>query len=312
MRTTFRTATQMALIPLVGFLLTLTACVGVPGDVRKLIVPDQKFPDMGITNEVHKANIGKIVFSSLPVDFEKPDPKALRTSFSQDDDIYARFYLGESLENHVFGEKRVKVTYPKFECALSIDGVLQPLVIDKDSAMPDARETTRQLWIRVPRGRSGWGDTGEWVKLVNSAMKPGKHEVKLELKSLDSGKVVASGVFSYTKGASPARYGTSFKDYEAGMKDAALEKRMLETVKRELVWKDQAWTGIKIFSDDWSVVRHANGTILSRSLGAWVQSKKNDGTYWVRAFFLGQEYNGSGYNQSFFVMERQDAEEVDE
>jgi hypothetical protein len=311
MRILSRTATLKALIPAIGLLLTMTACVGVPGDVRKLIVPDQRFPDMGITNEVHKANIGKIVFSSVLVDFDKPDPTTLKTSFTQDDDIYARFYLGESLENHVFGEKRVRVMYPKFECDLYIDGVLQPLVISKDSAMPDAGETTRQLWIRVPRGRSGWGDTGEWVKLVNSALKPGKHEVKLDLKSMDSGKVVASGGFTYIKGKSPALYGTNFKDYEGGMKDAALEKRMLETVKRELDWKDQSWTAIRIFSDDWSIVRHANGTILSRSLGAWVQSKKNDGTFWVRAIFLGQEYNGSGYNPSFFVMERQSEEAID-
>jgi hypothetical protein len=149
------------------------------------------------------------------------------------------------------------------------------------------------------------------VKLVNGSLKAGKHEVKLDLKSLDTGKVVASGGFTYEKGKSPALYGTSFKDYEAGMKDAALEKRMLETVKRELAWKDQTWTGIKIFSDDWAIVKHENGRILSRSLGAYLQSKKSDGTYWARVVFLGQEYNGNGYNPSFFVMEYKNEEEID-
>lgn len=44
-----------------------------------------------MTSDLHKANIGKIVFSSSVVELENPDASALKTSFTQDDYIYGRF-----------------------------------------------------------------------------------------------------------------------------------------------------------------------------------------------------------------------------
>lgn len=303
---------RATIIPTVAFLIMMMNCVSLSADVKKLLLKDKQLPDMGITNEVHKANVGKIVFSSDVVDLKKPDPNAFKTNFTQNDNIYARFYLSESLENHIYHEKRVKITYPKYECEVYVDGVLQPLVMYKNAYMSEATDTTRPLKIRVPRTSGDWGDTGEWVKFVNSNVKAGNHTVRLDLKSPDTGKIVASGEFTYEKGKTPALYGTSLEDYAGGMIDKTLEKKMFETVKSDLTLKDESWVGIKIFSDDWNIVKHENGNILSHNLGTWLQSKKSDGTFWVRAVFLGQQYNGSGYNNSFFVVEYQDEEEVDE
>lgn len=290
----------------------LVFMVGFAGGPGSLFAADKQLPDMGITNDVHRANAGKIVFSTDVIDFVKPDPSAFKTSFTQDDNIYARFYLSESLENHIYHKKGYTVTYPKYECDLYIDGALQELVIYKGSAMPEATQTTRQLRIRVPRTASGWGDTGEWVRLVNGKVSPGKHKVRLDLKSVETGKVVASGEFTYVRGNTPAKYGTTFKDYKAGMNDKALEKSMFDAVKGELKWKELTWTGIKIASEDWTIVRDDFGNILSRGMDAWLHYKKNDGTFGVRSVTLGQEYNGKGYSKSCFVMKYENGEEVDE
>ncbi len=291
---------------------TVTGCASLTTSLRTLINPDKQLPDDGITSDLHKANIGKIIFSSSVIELENPDAAALKSSFTQDDYIFGRFYLSESLQNHIYHEQRIKKDYPKYSYNVYIDNELQNFTLYKGASMPEDGITTRQLKIRVKRTEAGWGETGEWVKFVNSTMTPGKHLVKLELKSEDTGKVVAAGEFTYEKKEKPALYGTTFADYTAGKTDKTLEKNMLETIKKKFVSDKETWTGLKIKSEDWFIMRDELGNITSRVMEAWAQFKKSDGTVWVQKFLLGQEYDGNGYLSSFLLLDYENAEEVDE
>lgn len=57
--------------------------------------------DQGITSEVHRNNIGKIVFAKSKSDlsFKNEKPSKFKNSFSTSDNIYGRLYVSKSLSN---------------------------------------------------------------------------------------------------------------------------------------------------------------------------------------------------------------------
>jgi hypothetical protein len=80
----------------------------------------------------------------------------------------------------------------------------------------------------------------------------------------------------------------------AKVKDAALEAEF----KKNFMAQGWGETVVKvnIQSTDWVIDRNSlTGIIVARSKQAYIASTKPDGTCWITEFWLGQDYNGSGY-----------------
>lgn len=293
----------------VAIALSLASCQAINGALSGVLVPDRQLPDKGPSNDVHAKRVGQIVFASKPIDFKSPDESSFKNDFSQNDYVFARFYLKESMENSVFHAKRYKPSYPAYKFVVSVDGAVQDIVF-KDN-MNEASDTTKQLWIRIPRGRSGWGETGEWVKFVNAKLAPGKHLVRLDLMVEDVKAPVASGEFSLTKAKEKMPYGTSFKDYQAGMVDKALEKSLLDLLKKKLDWGNEKWMGVKIKSEDWTPTKNDLGILLNHRMEGWAYSVRDDGSAWVRIVYFGQSYVAGEFSKSLEFYEYENGEAVD-
>ncbi len=63
-------------------------------------------PDDGISNDVHRANAGRILFSKTrsALDLNKEKPGRFTTKFDLSDEIHFRVYLSKSMRNHFRGE----------------------------------------------------------------------------------------------------------------------------------------------------------------------------------------------------------------
>ncbi len=53
--------------------------------------------DQGMTSDVHKQYVGKLVFSNTPVAFQKEDPATFKNKFNWGEPIYSRVYLPHGL-----------------------------------------------------------------------------------------------------------------------------------------------------------------------------------------------------------------------
>ncbi len=56
-------------------------------------------PQQGITSEMHRENVGKIIFSDEKIQFQNEDPSRLKTRFRTSDHIYGRAYMICSVAN---------------------------------------------------------------------------------------------------------------------------------------------------------------------------------------------------------------------
>lgn len=77
------------------------------GDEQMNLLDQMKYkkepvPDQGMINELHKANVGKIVFSKSEIVKSETSSANWTNTFNMGDDIYSRIYLSRSMTNEAY------------------------------------------------------------------------------------------------------------------------------------------------------------------------------------------------------------------
>lgn len=234
----------------------------------------EKITDDGITSEIHKNNIGKMVFSKSHIEQGKEVPANFTTSFTGNDLIYARCYLAESFWNTpIYVDAEKSKWYPSRDCKFIVDIMIDgksPRDIPEIAKSPynagvefiyssnrdriatshfdklagssatdrQMKATTFELYINTSSSEKNNSIGSDWPLIAN-LLTPGEHTIKFLLKSGVNSAVsfepFCIGEIKYTKKATDyIPYG---KNYAAVAKEhpAGMKNPALEAQIKQLV-----------------------------------------------------------------------------
>ena len=106
--------------------------------------------DQGMTSELHRQNVGKIVFSNSEIKFRNEDPAQLRTEIKLSEPLYARVYLPKAMLNHPFYIQGQEIPMARLEAhqtiKMFIDGKKQAYRFGEFAAHEELGEKAATEW----------------------------------------------------------------------------------------------------------------------------------------------------------------------
>ncbi|WP_434388210.1 hypothetical protein [Melittangium boletus] len=281
----------------------------------------------GITNPVHAANVGKIVFSTQKIDRTNPDPSLFANSFADTDHIYGRVYVPSAFANHfaVWSDGDGSTYLAKgFEIHATVDGKPSRDWSDgRDLSIERAADSTRAVNLNPaedpdPEQRKDSLEVAtRWTKFLKT-LPAGNHVIRLEMFTYSgafrSETPAAVGEFTLVRNNSPLKSGFTFAKVQEGMKNDALAAEALIAIQQHAAdnaWKEK-FERAKIVSRGWTIDRHrVSGVILGRSLEVAAFARWPDGHCTYQNFGVRQEYDGSHYAPNFEFDGVGDQQDVD-
>jgi len=152
----------------------------------------EKTPDDGIKTDVHKANVGKIVFTNTKITPDFNDAGKLKNDFpSLSGGIYARLYLSQSVKNFLAEDGKAKdYAGSGIGVFLTVNG--KEYIIDDNISKEDGSVKTNWAIDIAPTDKAMYEEDPLLRRLVYqiSILPPGKHKVKIDVRVhfLSSGK----------------------------------------------------------------------------------------------------------------------------
>jgi hypothetical protein len=266
----------------------------------------------GITGPLHEKYMGQIVFASEKLTRTLPE-SSFKTTFTLGEPIYCRAYIPRGIgDYYVYDSQGKNTNYSGFGTDYSsriyamayADGVLlmdQPVFVD-DLMKNDAGKFLTTYQIFFFRAAN---DEGNDLKLVNALNKltDGEHKIRIESfagtgpTARTSKQPIAVGEFTLIKKGS-VKLNRSFADLKAGMKDPALEAKILKAVQahaRKNGWKEN-FSKVKISSEGWTIQRNSlTGAVLSRTVSAWAYAVWPDGRCSYQDISVKQDHDGKNF-----------------
>ena len=247
------------------------------------------------------AGPGTIVFSKTSIDqvTGKTLPPA---TFNLGDNIYCRYYLKKDLTDLIYYSNDSKI-YLHFMIG---EKKLFEKVINMGG---HTFEKTTEIFLNDNLNP-------EEMKFLND-LANGQHEITLKILVNDTfekpQKLIAVGNFTLIKAEGnkmlKPKLGKTFGSLvEAKMTNPALEKEALKALANETNMKEIRGFDVKekivplkiaIISEDWAINNNRKtGAVVGRYLDFAILVSKN-GECFIKVMRMEQEYNGSGYQQSF-------------
>jgi hypothetical protein len=257
-----------------------------------------QLPEEGMSSPMHTKYVDKIVWANKRISKTSATDADLKTTFTQDDNIYGRIYLSKAIAN-----------YPMYKFKAVTKGV-DTKVNDNPIVNKDLRGTMKLTYIFYVDGETTpWYRYSAEVESLNPAtgtcqilfkkdnadeagptppaltsalndLAMGSHKVKVDVWGGSywiTGDVertlnpLVSGEFTLniTKKAS---YGKTFESVVAARKEPTLEPKMLQLANAEAP-KDASWdckkfTKLKIIDADWDYEKNGFGVVLKRTINA--------------------------------------------
>ncbi len=272
----------------------------------------------GVTCDVHKNNIGKILFGKKRIRRTiMNSPDTYQETFLLTDLIYGRAFLEKTLagtlvdeggSQHVNEKKGATYVF----ALITADGAEfmpnnVPIYITELESMDDGKYvTTVQLPI--------FSDPTDFEqRVLNTNQMQGFNSL-----SVGTHKMVVTayaGEYGVSKSAHPVAVGEfnlkieegkklsigkSFESVQPGMSSSTLEKSFLSSISK--VCGDWGTAlSVKIKDGDWTIVRNSYGTILNRTIDVYSLVKSTDGICRIITYHVAQNYSGSSYSSSNIV-----------
>mgnify|MGYP000459956422 CR=1 FL=1 len=261
--------------------------------------------DQGMTSNTHKENIGKILWSSKRIQFNAQDNIQYINKFKVGESIYGRGYLPKCLYNLSIDDGNNDCLNPnnEYEIRIVCDDI--DLGILKSGYFPDQDWTTFQVTLSLSQGDSedgiNKGVTSKWAQFVNE-MNHGEHQIQIQFWGGKSGcerKKYAEGSFILIKDSGSKVKGQSEELPNPKMKNAKLEKEMIEAVKKQ-GWKNEHPIGVIILENDWRIIKDALGNIIAKEINTFIILKDNNGNCRANDISFRQTYKGHSYGPTEF------------
>lgn len=277
--------------------------------------------DQGIANPLHEKHVGKIVFTRSDVSLEALTEANFVSAFTLGERIYFRVYMKESgvralrplvdasISANVIGNGA------RYAWRFSVDEkVIEPEVTRWGTISDWTKFTTwRGQFLAEQANLPGTAAFREVVARAYSKglLKPGNHQIKVEVsprlpmgdgKPEVLGPVVARGEFSLEVNPKSLRRGSDLvcPIKPSAMKDAALERSVLDLAKR--TWNASGHNPVSahILNDQWQILRHpVSGIVTRRTIAAQIQSKGTEFCT-VQGYHYAQNHDGSAFRGGEF------------
>lgn len=280
------------------------------GKAKSAVTPD--LPTEGMTSEMHKKYVNKIVFASNDDAVAKGAEieSQFLTKFNLGDPLIFRVYMDNSLCNYLKSQK-FNEAHGKYKIRFYLDdGPVFERLIDGMFFEKEQKQkwTTWRGAFKSPDGSNYIGISiwNDFVQENEPKLTMGDHKLKVEILPQQdypddyTGNVVASGEITMTVKKSIVDPNDPKACLpKAGMTDKALEAKIIKA------FKAQGWTEVpkevRITSTKWNIVRHkVTGVIMSRYVEAYVGSDKK-GKCLKQSFNFYQDYDGAGYQDDVYL-----------
>jgi hypothetical protein len=260
--------------------------------IRKELLKEERSK---ITNSTHKENIGRIVFSDKKIS-ATDDADNFTRKLNAADPIYGMLYLptktkymrinrGDCLGDWNPKYYEVWAMLEKDEKKYKVAEVSIGNKYAESSVIPvkiNTEENDRYLYRKF------------FSRLENGENK-GKIEVVLGFEDI----TYKDDIVFVRKEGEVYEIDKSFADYEAGMDDPELEKKILEAANRLNTEREtkKEFKKVKIKSNGWSSIRHSKtGVLMGRRIYAYCYGKTPQGYCVVQKIGFKQEHTGSDYS----------------
>jgi|GEM_PF-2749245 len=155
------------------------------------------------SSDVHKKNVGKILFSETSIKAGKETASQFKSNFTANSNIYAIAYLDKRIQSISKKTNESDGTYIPYETVqasaiITIDGLeyegnyYPPVPMNVQDYEANKAYITFEI-IPNPKDTVGY-DPMAWYNNIFILLGPGKHEIKLDL--MLEGKIIASGAFN--------------------------------------------------------------------------------------------------------------------
>ncbi|HYG53579.1 MAG TPA: hypothetical protein VD905_21975 [Flavobacteriales bacterium] len=264
--------------------------------------------DEGINSDLHKNNIGKIVFGKKRID-ANGGTEQLVTQFNLGDNIYGRAFMSTCMSNY-------KTFLEGFQDAHKNDEgrfMVRVFIDNKDAGMlmqntlSGEMENKTHFTVQVNGAGEDAEANNEYFFKTLNGLPDGSHTVRLEVwggmtySAVTKAPVAVGEFILIKKPGVTAKLGRAFNNVEAKMSNAELESKALARMNshaKENGWKE-TFTKVKITDDDWSIIKNdLTGAVLYRAISITALAKWPDGHCTIQDFTITQDYNGSGYQNS--------------
>ncbi|MBS9463375.1 hypothetical protein KIM67_13230 [Flagellimonas sp. 389] len=276
----------------------------------------EDLPQQEITSEMHRKNIGKILFSNEKIQFGSENPSKIKTKLTSGDHIYGRMYLLSSIPNDTVyvsddpkNSPREVTRGNKYRSAMAeyllyINGELsnwriQNVTFDDENL----HHTTRQVWLAPKPEDEPVSDY--WFEELDK-LPDGEHKIRIEYVPFGKSIIrpLAAGEFTLVKSAdNMLSTGATFSSLEEGRRDATLASKALEIMKK--TYKEKRWDGTvkKVkFRTDWvaSYVGPYSNRSKIREIRLYAYVTHPNGNCMVEEFTIAQSHNGNAFSGPYF------------
>ena len=289
----------------------------------------ERVEDQGITSDVHKEYVGKIVFSNIEIEKGSPNAASFKSSFSTSENLYGRVFLEQSLDNYSNDIGKIG-SFSDYNYRVTVDGHTYPDFINSNiTSIQDGevieKWTTFQLGLNPATEDVKEYPSADYYTLFWSHiyyLPEGEHNVKIELvhdipddeeptsayskeqcrlwtTKFGPEKVVAEGSFTI-KVKNSDKLALSKKLCEPLPNGGKLNSSDMQSKMKSLCtgkWSGQTPVKAIVTSDDWNYVRNWKGVITHRTIqGTVVVKHEKENMYQVLSVqFVQQNQGGSSY-----------------
>lgn len=277
--------------------------------------------DQGITNPLHEKNIGKIVFTRSDVSLAALTEANFVNAFKLGETIYFRVYMKESgvralrplVDSKISGDSIGNSA--RYAWRFMVDGkVIEPEVTRWGTIGDWTKFTTwRGQFLAEQANLPGVAAFREVIARAHSKglLSAGVHKIKVEVaprlpmgegRPDVLGPVVAQGEFGLEVNPNLLRRGSDLvcPIKASAMKDAALERSVLDLAKRTWSVSGHSPVSAQILNDQWQILRHPiSGIVTRRTIAAQIISKGSDFCT-VQGYQYAQNHDGSGFRGGEF------------
>jgi hypothetical protein len=278
--------------------------------------------DKGIVGELHKENVGKVVFSKKRIEPATATKAELTETFELGEQIVSRAYLPTCMANYkLISDVGNLYTNEEgsFYVKAKIDGGKEFLIAR--SAMNGELKPLTSINLYIygagENANQNWNDS---FILEFNKLSEGTHEVTVEFYAGNdfgpTSKVpAAAGSFKVVKKKdSKVKLGKNSSTVKKGMNDPELEASILKALNNHAKkegWKE-TFTKVVIKSEDWTMVRNKyTSVIISRLVEVIGFATWPNGECTGQLFDMAQEHNGSDFQKSLYVRGFGDRENYD-
>lgn len=279
----------------------------------------------GITSDLHRANLGKILFSGQDMPLDRMSAAMLKDRFTLGDEIYFRIYMAEPAPTRLYGkvagmDDHNTAYFTQYKMRFTVDGRSYE-VSQRPWGTADEYKTWTtwrgQLLSRGDRFFPGQESFGELLSRATRKgdLGPGTYRIAVELIPFvvvnegtggqnnfvekARGPVVGKGEFTLT--VTPSSYSRTDRKIcgdQAVQSNPALEREILAHARS--IWTRPAAppARVRITHTGWTIKRHPiTGIILSRQIDAAILSRGAEFCD-IQGYSYSQPYVGGSFSAS--------------